>query len=145
MSYWGTTKPIIKYGSSYGSTWNLETDDVNCYYDPKWVKDRIFQKSDVNGHIEVVDRSDDDTKGRMYLDIDFHDLTTAQVETFKSMVSDETLKIQLHSNSPNAWEEIFVVKKYELFSSGENYPLKDTGLLELESQDYVINKNDTPT
>lgn len=145
MSYWGTTKPTIKYGASYGTTWNLESDSVNCYYTPRWEKDRITQESDVNGHIEIFDKSDNADRGRMYLDIEFHDLTSSQVDKIRAMVQYGTFKVTLHSNSPNGWEEIFIVTGHVIFSSGENYPLKDTAFISLKSQDYVIIEDNVTT
>ena len=76
MSYWGTTKPIIFYGTSYATSWDLESDSVNCVYIPRWEKERIIQESDLDGYIDVIDKSSDETKGRMYLEISFQNPIT---------------------------------------------------------------------
>lgn len=142
--YYGTQRPIIKYGTSYGSTWNLETDDVNVSYYPQWAKARILNESPITGYIQSVDKAtSSDDYGRLSLKMIFHNLTTAQFETLRELRDEKTLKITLHADNASyddPMEFVFVVTKFLVFASGESgtpYPLYDSAVIECRTQEYV--------
>lgn len=148
MSYLGSQRPIIKYGTSYGTTWNLQTDDVSVNYAPRFEIERDFYEA-ISGKIYVVSRDDDISKLRFYCDLIFFNLTDAQVEKFIAIQAGLTVKITIHADAPNTGQEI------ECIITSATDPVEDetgtqeainyTATLSLKSIDRIDHPDDTVT
>lgn len=148
MSYWGSQRPILKYGAAYGTTWNLETDDVNVYYLYKHIKDRNINRSALTNDAKYSELYSDVkyTSGEVILK--FFDLTDAQVEKLLVIVQNATLHVQYHNDSPNGWYDVYIIKKFIMPAEeecGVPYPQNVSCYIELEKMTPDEIKNDTST
>ncbi len=144
MAYWGTQAPVIFYGTSYGSSWDLSQEDCNFEY--SWVKDRIFHTSSITGKISIHEKAACEDYGRMQAELVVYNLDRDAMGIFKALRAQETIKLRIHGDASgtNAWEVIFVIEKYQPFASGESglpYPQYDSVYLKLISQEYIDLKN----
>lgn len=148
MSYWGTQRPILSYGTSYGTTWNLESDNVNVFYRFKHVKERNVNVSVLtnDANYSEIYSATKNTGGDAILQ--FLDLTDAQVEKLLSIILNSTIKIQYHADSPNNWSDIYIIKRFVMPAEEETgipYPQHDTCHIELIKMTPAEIKNDTVT
>ena len=140
MAYWGSQAPVIYYGTSYGSSWDLANED--CNYEYSWLKDRLFRTSVITGKISVYDKASSADNGRMQAEIVIYNLDRDSMNNFKSLRDQETIKLRIHGDETgsHAWDVIFIIEKYQSFASGESglpYPQYDSVYLKLISQEYI--------
>jgi hypothetical protein len=134
MSYWGTQRPVLSYGTSYATSWNLETDDVNVYYVYRHAKERNVKASALTQDVSYTEIYSDlkYTSGEVILR--FNNLTVAQVDKLLAVVQYPTIKVKYHNDSPNNWSEVYVIKKFVMPAEeevGVGYPEKDSCYIEL--------------
>lgn len=146
--YWGVQRPILKYGTSYSTTWNCQTDNVNMNYSYQHTKIRGINHSEItrkNTYVELYEGTED-TDGQV--EFWFNDLTDDQVEKLLAIYKYPTIKIQYHADSPNSWDNIFIIKEFRMPAEKETgglYPDQASAymLLIKETPDEI--NNDTTT
>jgi hypothetical protein len=138
MAYWGKNPPIIRYGTSYQTAWDLT--GVDCTYKYSWVKDRELYQSVLTGTIVPYDKASTVGLGRMTAEITLFNLDVTQMEHLRNLRAFSTVRLTIHADATNSWNVDFVVQQYQPFASGESglpYPEFDSGYLKLVSQDYI--------
>ena len=123
----------------------LETGDWNVYYRPKFYKDRIINRSPINGYVSSVDRADDDEKGRIDFDIYFYNLTDEQYELLLRVYTEKTVEIMFHEDNYDYTTPMlytYVVTSFVAFDS-PNYPVYLDAKMTFTSQEYEKLQNDS--
>lgn len=142
MSYLGAQRPILAYGTGYGTGWNLESDDVNVYYNYSFLPERDFYES-VTGAIYPVERSAAEGYVRFYGELIFLNPTETQMGKLQDILSSPYLKITLHSdykNDKSVIECIIEEQKYPAEDeSGTKYPQTDPVFIKLKSINRILN------
>ena len=145
-SDFGTNRPIILYGSAFGSTWNLETDNVNVdsLYNQELAKDFLYAKS---GKIWVHNKGTAAGKRRYYHKLTFFDLTDAQANKLISATGYNEVQIRPHANSTSGEYVTCTIKRSidpaRAETNADNNEIY-AWILELESTEYITHLTDAP-
>ena len=132
---YGVQRPIIKYGTSYGTTWNTQTDlatgeAVSYELDDSGITE--FFESELDGKITPIDLVSG--KRRLKIKMLFSNLEINNANRLRSIINGTTAQITIHADN-SLTEFIFYIKKARWFGTTLPYPLYQSAVVWFETVD----------
>lgn len=131
---YGIQKPILKYGSSYGSTWNLNglAEGEGVFYEPDDKIETKFFTSDLTLKTTAINPVAG--KRRLACKLVFTNLGTTNAGKLRSILLEDTVRMTLHADN-SATEFDYNIKKSKWFGLELPYPQYQSAIIWLESID----------